>query len=520
MDEISQSLARFGSAFNQFYGWTTNSQFYMLAPRYLFNFYNMRVRTQDEWLSGWVPNFHNEKLNIFPTGFARQISNKVADIIFGEGLVFESGDKKNNENQALDFMSNVFDAETDLIGTIKDAIGYSVDLGNGLLKLNCDGKDLWVDALAGNRFFVSLDTRGNVVACRSYVNVFTQGMPQRTKEGIKNPDSFGLVEDRYYKMVKEKTILGQEIERKRPVVSFKIFKLNQNGTIFDPNTSDASLGYDDLPRSVQETFRKNYGNVMLKEENVLPLNSLGCYLIKFTKCIKSMPNIKLGESVLTNIINYLPKYDLIESEDTVDIKITRPKVIVPQFMAKNKKEENRIDSYMSSQIYERVPNMSDKDQIPVVFSPALRTADLINEKDEIRKSVADLIGLSVSSLFSHIADSRGTVTATEISSEESNTVLFQKNKRKLLLFELNKMVKEILLFYGYFEEVKIRFSQTGSSNITVNTDIITKKKSAGLISEYQAVKDLNPEYNENQVQEELAEINKAKPTTELGNNTL
>ena len=46
---LNQSI---GSAFNQYYNWSTNSPFYMLAPPYLFQYYNTMMRTWDQWLSG------------------------------------------------------------------------------------------------------------------------------------------------------------------------------------------------------------------------------------------------------------------------------------------------------------------------------------------------------------------------------------------------------------------------------------------------------------------------------------
>lgn len=495
---------RIAESYNQYFTYTNNSTFYVLAPPYLFDFYNQSVRTWDEWISGWVQNFHSVENGILPTQFAGSLCKKIADLIYGEGVLFESTTAKNVENDSLDFISDL-DTHIDIKGQIKDAIYKSCQLGNGLLKLNRDSDgELWIDSIAGNRFFVDLDSRGEPRKVMTWVNIYTSGMPAKGKK----PDSYGLVEIRYYDEDDDGNIIRVNNERV-PKVVYKIYKLNGRANVFDSNAADTSIHFDALPRPVSRSFREDYGDLELNvPQDLNGMRNLGVYLVKHTNYVSMIPNVKLGESCLAKVINYMPKYDAIDSEETIDLRVSRPKVIVPDFMTKGKTiNEDPLNSY-NDIIFAKVPNKSDKDQQPIVFAPTPREQHFIKMKEDVIKKVCGNLGIATSSLFSDIADARGNVTATEIDSETSNTALYQSNKRKIILKPINQMIKDILAFYGKGEDVKISFTPAGASNKSVTVKNTTALVNAGLESEYQAVKENHPDWTDRQVEEELKEIHK------------
>lgn len=507
-EETTNLNRRIAESYNQYFTYTNNSTFYVLAPPYLFDFYNQSVRTWDEWVSGWVQSFHSVEKGLLPTQFAGSLCKKIADLIYGEGVLFESTADKNIENDSLDFLSDL-DTKIDIKGQIKDSIYKSCQLGNGLLKLNRDANnELWIDSIAGNRFFIDQDSRGEPRKVMTWVNIYTNGVPEQGKQ----PDSYGLVEVRYYDEDEDGNIFvvnGQRV----PKVIYKIYKLNGRANVFDSNAADTSIPFDMLPRQVRRAFREDYGNLELNEPQPLDgMRNLGVYLVKHTNYVSMLPNVKLGESCLAKVINYMPKYDAIDSEETIDLRISRPKVVVPDFMTKGKTiNEDPLNSY-DEIIFAKVPNKSDKDQQPIVFAPTPREEHFIKMKEDVIKKVCGNLGIATSSLFSDIADARGNVTATEIDSETSNTALYQSNKRKILLKPINQMLKDILAFYGKGEDIKISFTPAGASNKSVTVKNTTALVNAGLESEYQAVKENHPDWTDRQVEEELKEIHKTDDT--------
>ena len=498
--ELNSAIA---TCYNQYFTWNNNSAFYILAPTYLFQFYNNNVRVWDEWNNGWVGNFHSIKKGILPTQFAGSLCQKIGDLIYGDGVLFESTAEKNVKNDALDFVGEI-DNKIDIKNTFKDSILKSAQLGNSLLKWNADGNgELWLDALAGNRFFVDLDSRGNVVGTRCYINLYTGGVKQ--KDG--KQDSFGLVEERYYDADDDGNYRLDANGERVPMLVYKVYKLNAPANMFESNPSGLSIPFDDLPRQVKRALRSEYGDLPLDEpQQIEGFKTLGVYLVKYTNYVSNIPNIKLGESCLAKILNYLPKYDAIDSEETIDLRISRPKVIVPDFMSRGEKgNTNALDSY-DDVVFNKIPNKSDKDQTPITFIPTPREEHFIRLKEDVIKKICGQLGIATSSLFSDIADGRGNVTATEISSENSNTTLFQTNKRKIMLGAFNDCVRDMLVFYGYEPNVKVAFTPAGSSNKTVMVKNTVALDKSGLQSKYQSIKELHPEWSDKQVTAELEEL--------------
>ena len=141
--ESSPINRHIGRAFNQYYNWTNNTAFYTLASPYLFNFYMQNVWVWDQWNLGYVRNFHNEQKGILPSQFAASLCQKVSDLIYGDGVIF-AGEKKGDDGKAVDFVSNVLEPEMQIKRTIKDSVLKACQLGNSLLKINCNGNKLWL----------------------------------------------------------------------------------------------------------------------------------------------------------------------------------------------------------------------------------------------------------------------------------------------------------------------------------------------------------------------------------------
>ena len=66
-------------------------------------------------------------------------------------------------------------------------------------------------------------------------------------------------------------------------------------------------------------------------------------------------------------------------------------------------------------------------------------------------------------------------------------------------YTLNKLIDRVLHYYGIPEDVTIKFSKAGQSNVGVQIDNVTKKLSAGLISKETALKELNGDLTSEQI---------------------
>lgn len=486
MNTASPINLLYNTRFNRYYNYITNAVFYAMSPRYLFQWYNNSLRECDYWLSGFVPGLHDTQQGVIPTQYAQCLCHKLADTIYGDGLSFKSTQEGDIDN-SLAFLSNEIDDTIGLREVFKDGILKMVELGNCLLKINC-GEDnkLWVDSIAGNRFFAALNSRGDVVGCKSFVNIFTSGNSRGEDK------SFALMEERYWK-----TVDGERF----PVVCYNIYNISIANTFTASN--GVSLRYEDLPRGVQTAFREEYGDVYLGKEQRLPLPNLGVELLKYTKYISGMPNVKLGEPAIAKLLNDLSYYDLVASEFFNDVYISRAKVIIPQFMTKGGTNGGGYLKGLDDFLFTAVPNVSDREQTPTVFKPDMRIDSLTKAQQECVKTMAQKIGVSVSAIASDIADSHGTFTATQVTSQNSNTVLYATNKRALVTKQLNNIITTILHYYGKTDTVNISWAAAGGENKSVQIENLERLKRIGAVSNREIQEELHSDWTEDQIQAEV-----------------
>ena len=117
------------------------------------------------------------------------------------------------------------------------------------------------------------------------------------------------------------------------------------------------------------------------------------------------------------------------------------------------------------------------------------------------ESIATSIGISVSTLASYLSDGSNR-TAREVSAEESATTLFIENARRRFEKPLNDLISDVLRFYGYVDDVEIRWSRAGMTNTTVLVDTLSRAVQSGLISEKKAHHAFNYDDDEEQNEED------------------
>jgi hypothetical protein len=122
--------------------------------------------------------------------------------------------------------------------------------------------------------------------------------------------------------------------------------------------------------------------------------------------------------------------------------------------------------------------------------------------------------MNISTIASFLQDSTAQKTAREISTEESETALFVDDKREILERSFNEILNIVLRYYGYVDDVVIRWSQAGLSNVYTRTDMIATAVQNGFCSQFKAVQMFDQDGDEYQVQEEYERCLKDKEDKE------
>lgn len=474
--------------------WTSNNDFYTMLPAPYYPFYNNWVRTWLYWYDGYVPWVHGGQYGLLSTNVATMIVNRAADSVFGGNLMFANARTPSDYTEkdgkrigkAMDFIANRWALDVDFKGKVKRAIKDAFAGGFSLLKLNNAGGKLWLDALRADRFYLDRTGDGQirkVVSILSFFNATTD----RT-----GGERYGLVEERRYEQI---DFTGKEI----PVVEYKIYRTSVQIQYLSVN--DNFVKWEDLPKAVKKAFKEQYSFDLNKPQAMNGFSDLGVYLLLGSDDVSNVPQIGLGESLLSNILTYLYEYDFYNTCFNTDMYLARGRVLVPKFMQSPMAKTGAQNAGLDDFLYTKWETPNTDNQKPEAIQFALRAAEWKEARNMLLECIATTIGMSVSTLASYLNDGSNR-TAREVSAEENATTLFVENARRRFETPLNALLSDVLRFYGYVDDIEVRWSRSGMTNVTVLVDTLTKAVDSGLISRKKAHHSFNYDDDEEQNEED------------------
>lgn len=508
-----------GGAFNTYwtYSFVSRAAFYsMINPSY-YDFMNRWVRHWYYWYDGWVPYFHNQENGIQSTRIATALCDRTAKKVVGGRIMFKNAGKERNPqsrlNGALKFIGE-WSNKTDFSLAVKRASKYACSGGTSLIKLNRGKKGLWAEALRFDSFIPTVGLGGTIEEIKCFIQGYTQ-LANGSGNG-KKANVYYLVERRYFGDYRR---VNGELLFNVPLVEFAIHKTNGNlttGQYISGNMNERIM-WNSLPREVRDNFAKAYPSVMFDEPMRLPFNdSLGCELVKWTDGISNIPELPFGESLLSTLIPILMAYDYYFSAFETDMYTGRARVLTPKGMesAKGTNYNSGLDSF----IINRIPYTNPDDQKPIPLQFDLRAEEWAKIRDTLVQNIALQTGLNISTIASFLNDTTGNKTAREISTEENETAGYVDDKRELIEKPLNRILKFVTLYYGFADDVVIRWSGAGLTNRFTLAEIISMALGSGFISKQKAVQMFNFDDDDAQVEEEYLKIEQEQPTMSFNDN--
>lgn len=477
--------------------WVNNEAFYALLPAPYYSFYNNWVRLWLYWYDGYVPWVHGGQYGLLSTSIGTTIVNRAADSVFGGNVMFANARKPTDYTTkdgkpigtAMNFIANKWAIETDFKGKIKRAIKDAFAGGFSLLKLNKANGKLWLDALRADRFYLDKTGTGEVRKAVCLLSFYDSITP--SKSGAKK--KYCLIEERRYEKI---GLFGEEV----PVVEYKMYDSSVQIQYLD--IRDNFVKWEDLPKNVREAFKAEYDFALNRPQAMNGFSDLGCYLLLGSDDISNVPQIGLGESLLANILTYLYEYDFYNTCFNTDMYLARGRVLVPKAMQSPQARAGVRDAGLDDFLYTKVEMMNTDEQKPEAIQFALRSAEWKEARNMLIECMATSIGISVSTLASYLNDASNR-TAREVSAEENATTLFVENARRRFETPINALLKTVLRFYGYADDIEVRWSRSGMTNITVLVDTLSRAVDAGLISQKKAHHAFNYDDDEEQNEEDF-----------------
>lgn len=485
--------------------WTNNQDFYKLLPSVYYSFYNNWVREWLYWFDGYVPWVHGSDYGLLSTSIGTTIVNRATDSVFGGNLMFTNARKPvmveevdgKKVGKALDFISNEWSKQVNLKGLYKRAIRDAYAGGFSLLKLNKGPKGLWVDELRADRFWLDITSQGEIRKCISVLSFY-------------NDMTFGKGNEKRYCLIEERRYESRGLfdEDEMPVVEYKMYDSSVQVQYLSVD-KDNCVKWENLTKEVRKAFRSEYDFELNKPKAMNGFDNLGVYLVKGSEDVPQVPQVGLGASLLANIVTYLYEYDFYNTAFNTDMYLARGRVLIPKAI------QNPADQKQGSQphgfnefLYTAYESMSMGDTVkPEAIQFALRSQEWKEARNMLLECMATSIGISVSTLASYLNDGSNR-TAREVSAEESATTLFIENARRRFEVPFNHLIMDVLRFYGYVDDVEVRWSRAGMTNQTVLVDTLSKATNAGLISQKKAHHQFNYDDDEEQNEEDYLLVEK------------
>lgn len=528
-DTFSKTQIAFSGTQPQITEFTNHSAFYAVYPSYYFTFGYQWLRRWLAWFDGFVPGVHGG--GMLSTRLATTLCYRIAEQVFGGGLLFAKKNNSAEAEKAVKFVSGDWNDKSDFDNQILKTFVLASAGGTAYTKLNVDkDNQAWIDSWRADQCWVDIDFRGKAKRAKFIIANYTKIVPGDKEQNEKN---YYLVEERFIatkKDIKEFAKSHEEAIRQlrafplkegESYTKFNVYELTGTVNNYTQGTNESQKRtWSELPEDIKKSIIDAYGTVKLDEPKKLPFIDLGVDIFKWTSFISNLPQLPYGESLIAKIQTYLWEYDYMNSCMNTDFYLGRGRVLVPKQLqspkvATSPNSNQGLDNFL----FTKVEYSTIEDKKPESIQFELRSQEWINSRNNLLESMATAIGISPSTIASYLNDSSAR-TAREISSEESATALFIENRRKLFSKPLNDLIKRILLFYELGDNVEVKFSQSGQTNTTLVVENTTAKFNAGLMSKYQAVKTLNPDFSEEEIQAELKRINDEQDEAQQKNNDL
>lgn len=488
------------------YSFIGRSSFYgMIAPEY-YDFMLRWVRNWLYWYDGYVPYFHNQEQGILSTRIASALVDRAVKKVIGGRVMFknagkETCDDKDKLNLSLRFISGKWAKETNFSEVVHKAETYAAAAGTSLIKLNKDEKGLWAEAVRFDSFLPAIGARGDVAEVKTFLRPFVN-LGVKGKDG-QAMSAYYVVEHRYFG---DYTDAAGRVSSHVPLVEYIIHKTRGivTGGDYLRQSDDGRILFRELPGEMRRSIGKAYSGIFFDKPMRLPFADLGCEIVKWTRGVGNIPELPFGESLLSNLISILMSWDYYFSAFNTDMYLGRGRVLVSELFNSDPKKGN-YNAGLDSFIFQRIRSISPEEQKPLPIQFDLRSTSWKEIRDMLIENIAVQTGMNVSTIASFLSDNTAR-TAREISTEENETALFVDDKRELLEAPVNRILKRVLLYYGYEDDVVIRWSGAGLTNRYSLTELISQAKQGGFLSQYKAVQMFNYDDDDEQVQEEYERI--------------
>lgn len=549
---VSDWQTSLANAVNETYSYANSSLFCCVVAGYYRDYAYRYIRPACQWLDGYVPSLHWSGSGMISTRIASALINGLGRTITGEKLLYKiKGDNKDPKAiETLRFASE-WGEKMDIKRPIKNGICYSLGLGTALLKANIrENSDVWVEAVRFDNCFYLADASNEVKDAKFLLRSYTD-----TRDESGNTQ-FYLAEHRFWKYYKPEIArlpdgTYKTIHKKgdrEPMVEYKVYRANAQSlnNLMASSRGQSSVGWTEIPQEVRKIIKADYSILRIDEAKPLGFRNLGVEVLLNDNGDISIPTgSNFGRGLIVPVIDDLIHYEVAESYAIRDMYNGKGTVYVPKNLSLGQysgmpinfdnsiKDESAIikptapgegeikfdggnvggsknpQAYFPTfndplsgvnNKYEQVEGVDPANQQILVNQFNLRAQEWQLIQENALKRIAVKWGMSPKILSSFLAQGTVQMTATQIDSEDDISIAFINQARANFKPAINRLLETILNFYGHTHDVDIDFASPSIVNKDRILDRTIKKLQAGLIDIEEAIREINPDLDEETIQ--------------------
>lgn len=507
-------------AINETFSYKQNSYFYGMLPAYYRDYAWRYIRPACQWMDGYVYTLHNGT-GIVSTRIGTKLITGLTKQVVGEKLIFKVNDRDAKDvHKQLHFVSK-WSEEQNISKAVFAGIGFSLGIGTSLIKINKTYKgELWWEACRFDRCFYTSSFKNDIIDATFIIKGYED-------TNTDSSCSFFLVEHRFYKeyplgLIRKNpdgtyTTLKKKGDRDA-MVEYKVVRVN--GTIMNnvmpSNTTRSNVNWDELPKKIRRAIKEDYAVIKIDEPQLLGLVDLGVQPLLNGQIDLSIPTAtNFGESMLVGIQDDMITYELAKSYQIRDMYLGKGTVYLPKNLSMNDVANGVIggDDTLNSMpqgAVERIGGVDPEEQKAIVQQFNIRAQEWQQIVENCLKNIAVKWGMSPKILANFLTQGQAAMTATQIDSEDDACIAFIAHTRSYFANPLNKLLKTTLAYYGYSANITLDFaSPTLISKDRIINRAITKLQN-GLIDLEDAIREINPDMDEEAIQAQIDKANAAR----------
>lgn len=440
-----------------------DSAYINLIPSAYKSYYQAFIQQWGYWAKGFVPMLHQQ--DFFSTG----MGYTVCDIMTRQ--LMSGGYRLHSNNQETKAFIDEWEKE-ELNNIFNSMFFFANAVGNAMLVLNPVNDDLYPAVYPSNRTVFEIGRRGEITRAL-ILNRFVAG------------------EDAYY---------VRELRAMHKGKAYRKVQLAHGTLVTSPSWSGDCI--PNVPICIQSQWEYNYGNIKPNEWYRMPerLRGIGCYNVKNKSVAVAIADLPgYSDSTLHTALDILYSIDYNYTQAQLDQYIGKSTVLIPKQMSSTKivagqkgtltegmtfKETLEIQRpELDKNFYTELQdgNLDGKPIQPTFLQPDLRAEPHKYIRDADLEILASKVGLSASTLASHLAVGSGAKTDDEIYSENSTDEKTIGNKRALASTAINAMLRDVAYYYGYEDDVEIQFGRASHNSFRENEQLLVEYQ-AGVLS--------------------------------------